>query len=345
MSDGAVVHGGIDERELRALGLDPASVLDLSANLHPAGPSPAVIEAGRSARFDRYAPADAGPLREAIAVHEAVPVACVLPTPGATAALHLIGRAFLDECGRAAIVRPAFGEYEAAVRARGADVVLVQAGPPDFAPPPVLPDADLAFVANPANPTGVHLERGHIEGWLEEARPLVVDAAYEAFVPGAWDAVDLVRAGGNAVVVRSMTKLHAIPGIRLGYVVAAPEVIARLGRLQHSWSLDAVAQAVGPVALAEHHARVRLLEQAWATRDRMRAALAEGGLRLGPSMANFLLVEVGDAPAVRLALARAGILVRDCASFGLPRWIRVAVPRPEEAARVADAILRTADRG
>src|SRR5690606_30676647 len=107
---------------------------------------------------------------------------------------------------------------------------------------------------------------------------------------------------------------HAIPGIRLGYVVGAPEVIAQLAALQHSWSLDAVAQATGPVALAEHEGRVALLEEVWATRDRLRAVLERAEVRLGPSRANFLLVEVGDAAASRLALLREGILVRDCAS-------------------------------
>lgn len=350
-SDGVVpgvVHGGLDERELRALGVDPAGVIDLSANLHPAGPSPAVLDAARSARLDRYPPADAAPLRDAIAAHEGVPPEWVLPTPGATAAIHLVARALLGEGERAAVVGPTFGEYESAVRTVRGETVQVTVLAPDFAPPEVLPDgvvdARLVFVANPNNPTGAHLGRAELDRWLRPGRTLVVDAAYEAFVPGAWDAVDLVRDGADAVVLRSMTKLHAIPGIRLGYVVAAPEVIARLAALQHSWSLDAAAQAAGPVALAEHEARVALLAGVWASRDRMRAALEDAGVRLGPSRANFLLVEAGDGPAARLALLRHGILVRDCTSFGLPSWVRVAIPRAEDEERVTAALLEVLAR-
>lgn len=339
MSANGVVHGGLDERELRALGVDPGAILDLSANLHPAGPSPTVLEAARSARLDRYPPADAAPLRDAIAAHEGVPAESVLPTPGATAAIHLVARAFLGRGDRAVVVGPTFGEYEAAARAAGAEVEHVTAASEEFVPPKLLPPSDLAFVANPNNPTGTYLTRAELERWISAARPLVVDAAYEAFVRGAWDAVDLIREGGSAIVIRSMTKLHAIPGVRLGYVVAAPEVIARLAALQPSWSLDAAAQAAGPVALSEHAARVALLDEMWATRDRMRAALEGVGADLGPSRANFLLVEVGDAAEVRLALLRHGILVRDCASFGLPSWIRVAVPRAEDEARVTEALL------
>ncbi len=341
-----VVHGGLDEAELHALGVDPAGVLDLSANLPPAGPSPAVVEAARSARLDRYAPADAAPLRAALAAHEGVPIECILPTPGATAAIHLVARAFLAPGLQAVVVGPTFGEYEAAARAAGATVVFATTEASAFSPPATLPDARLAFVANPNNPTGAHLPRTLLDRWLAPGRTLVVDAAYEAFVADGWDAVDLVRDGADAIVVRSMTKLHAIPGVRLGYVVAASEVIAVLAALQPSWSLDAVAQAVAPVALAEHGARIARLDEMWATRGRMLAALRDAGACAGPSMANFVLVEVpgGNAHEARLTLLRDGILVRDCASFGLPSWVRVAVPATTDEARVIEALARVLGR-
>lgn len=337
----SVLHGGIDDVELRALGVDPAGVLDLSANLHPAGPSARVLEAARNARVDRYPPAGAGPLRAAIATHEGVPEEWIVPTPGATAALHLVARALLAPGLRSVVVGPTFGEYEAAVRAAGAEVVHATAEVPAFTPPESLPEARLAFVANPNNPTGAHLSRADLGRWLAPGRTLVVDAAYEAFVAGGWDAVDLVRDGADSIVVRSMTKLHAIPGIRLGYVVAAPEVVASLAALQPSWSLDAVAQAVGPVALKEHGARLALLDAMWAVRARMSATLTAAGARLGPSMANFLLIEVpgGTARDARPALLREGVLVRDGASFGLPSWIRVAVPPEAHEERVTAALL------
>lgn len=343
-----VVHGGLDEREIAALGLDPASVLDLSANLHPDGPSEAVLAAARSARLDRYPPADAGPLRDAIAEHERVDPACVLPTPGATAAIHLAARALLGPGDAAAILGPAFGEYAAAVRVAGARVVAVEAAPPDFTPrvdAGALEGCRAVFLANPNNPTGSHLSRAAIEAALAGGRTLVLDAAYEAFVDGGWDTVDLVRDGADALVVRSMTKLHAIPGVRLGYLVGPPTLITRVARLQHSWALDAVAHAVGPVALSEHGARVARLRDAWATRERLRDALVGAGVRVAPSLANFLLVEVGNAALTRRALLGRGILVRDCASFGLSGWIRIAVPSAADEARVADALIEMVGEG
>lgn len=334
-----VVHGGMDEAEVRALGIDPGAVLDLSANLHPAGPSAAVMSAVRGARLDRYPPADAGPLRDAIAAHEEVQPEWVLPTAGATAAIHLLARALVAPGQRAVVFGPTFGEYSSAIHAAGGTVEALDAIPPAFTPLVAAP-APLGFLANPNNPTGYSLSREAVVAITRELGGLlVVDAAYAAFVRDGWDAVDLVRDGEDVAVVRSMTKLHAIPGIRLGYVVARPALIERLTALQPSWSVDAVAHAAGPVALAEHAGRIAMLDAMWETREEMRLALVGAGFRIGPSAANFLLIETGDGRAARMRLLRAGILVRDCASFGLPAWIRVAVPAREEAARVTTALL------
>lgn len=337
-----VVHGGLDDAEMRAFGLDPAQVLDLSANLHPDGPSKAVRAAAASARIDRYPSADAAPLREAIAAHEGVPPGWVLPTAGATGAIHLLTRTLVSRGEGVPVIGPAFGEYAAAIEASGGTVLASDATGPGFRPPAPLP-ASVGFLTNPNNPTGAALDRGEVETIAARLGGLlVVDAAYEAFVREGWDAVDLVRDRRNVAVLRSMTKLHAIPGIRLGYIVAPPALIARLGALQPSWTLDAVAHAVAPVALGEHDARVRRLDEVWIDRDVMRRRLEDAGFTLGPSQANFLLIdvsEVGEAVVARRQLLASDILVRDCTSFGLPGWIRVAIPRHEHVPRVTDALL------
>lgn len=130
-----VVHGGLQEAEIRALGLDPAEVVDLSANLHPAGPDPEVLAAARGARLDRYPPADAAPLREAIAAMSDLDPTMVLPTPGATAALHLVAGVALDGGGSAIAFGPTFGEYAAATAGAGVSLTTFRAEPPEFAPP------------------------------------------------------------------------------------------------------------------------------------------------------------------------------------------------------------------
>lgn len=326
-----VVHGGLDPREVAGLGFDPAAILDLSANLHPEGTSEAMRTALGGVVWDRYPAPDASPVRDAIAKSEGVAPARVLPVPGATAGIHLIARAFAPG-ERAVILGPTFGEYRAAVAAAGGEVVEVSAEAPAFEPPvDRVPAAALGFLCNPNNPTGAFLGRRAVEDVATSLGGLlVVDAAYEPFTSPRWNPVDMVRAGGNVLVVRSMTKLHAIPGVRLGYVVGQEDVIARLRALQHSWALDAAACTVAPVALGEAAHRVRLLEKMRATREDLRMAMMDAGRNIAPSEANFVTVHVGDAARVRAGMLRRGVLVRDCTSFGLPDWVRIAVPRPRD---------------
>jgi histidinol-phosphate/aromatic aminotransferase/cobyric acid decarboxylase-like protein len=215
------------------------------------------------------------------------------------------------------------------VHAAGASPVEVCASPPAFDPPledARLDEAALTVLCNPNNPTGRYVPKAVVSALAGRARQLLLDAAYTDFVTDAWNPDDLVRAGERVVVVHSMTKLHAVPGLRLGYLVAAPEVIARLAALQPSWSIDAAAQAAGAVAVAQRAERIALLDGLPARRERLRAACEAAGWTVAPAAANFLLVQVGDAPVVRGALLQLGFAVRDCTSFGLLGHIRIAVP-------------------
>ena len=336
-----VEHGGAQDAELDALGLSALDVLDLSANLHPDGPDPALIEAVRSVRLDRYPHAEALPLREAIARAHRLDPATVLPTAGGTAAIHLVGRALLKTGDRAAIVPPAFGEYAAAARAAGATLIEVPVTPPAFhLDVTALPRARVTFLCIPDNPTGRDLTRTEVLQAAEvSGGTVVIDAAYEPFADRAPFASDLARSNANVVAVYSMTKLHAVPGLRLGYVVAAPPVIALLASLQYSWALDAPSIAAGIVAASQHEARRSALASMRETREVLRARWEVSGRVVAPGVANFLLVHVGDARRVRTALLGRRIVVRDASSFGLPEWVRVAVPPATRCDEVASALL------
>ena len=336
-----VVHGGAHDAELAALGLSASDVLDLSANLHPDGPDPTVIQAARTARLDRYPDAEALPLREAIARAHGLDPSTVLPTPGGTAAIHLLARALLRPGDRAAVVPPAFGEYVAAVHAVGAAVVEVPVIPPLFHLDVArLPRATVTFLCVPDNPTGRDLTRAEVLQAAEASGgTVVIDAAYEPFADRAPFASDIAGSNANVVAVHSMTKLHAVPGLRLGYVVATPAVIAVLARLQHSWALDAPSIAAGVVAASQHEARRTALAPMSQTRDVLRRPWESAGLAVAPGVANFLLVRVGDAQRVRTALLAHRIVVRDASSFGLPDWVRVAIPPAAWCDEVASAIV------
>ncbi|MHB8577463.1 MAG: aminotransferase class I/II-fold pyridoxal phosphate-dependent enzyme, partial [Dehalococcoidia bacterium] len=134
-----------------------------------------------------------------------------------------------------------------------------------------------------------------------------------------------------------MTKDYGLAGLRLGYLVAHPSAITAVKRLQPPWSVSSAAQAAGIAALADLHFLPRMLAVMRAGKTVLVEGLRGLGLEVLEGSANFVLVEVGDAPAVRHELLRKGCAVRDCTSFGLPAHVRIGVRRPEECVRLIEA--------
>jgi len=355
------VHGGPDYAELTALGLSPDEVIDFSANANPYGPSPQVRTALAGVPLDRYSDAQAIALRERLArVHGLTPEHIIVGN-GTAELIWLLGMAYLQRGDPVVIIGPTFGEYRAAAELMGARVTAYRApAATDFQPDVAAIEAligrqrpRLTFLCNPNNPTGVYLRREAVEALVAACGEgvLVVDEAYRAFVAETWPSEPLVERGpglspaeGNVVLLRSMTKDHALAGLRLGYALASPEVVATLKKVQPSWSVNAAAQAAGLAALAdEDHLRETLPKIAEA-KAYLLEELTRLGLRVVPSAANFLLVEVGDGRGLRRKLLSHGLMVRDCASFDLPEYVRIAARRMEECRRLIES-LRQLVRG
>ena len=331
-----VPHGGLSDPEREALP-GGREVIDLSANLHPDGPPRAVIEALRGANPGRYPSIAAEPLRAALASMHGVDAECVIVTPGASAAIYLAIGALLAPGGRCAIFEPTFGEYARAVSAAGGMVVTATAGEPRFdvsEPPP----AEMAVLCNPNNPTGRVVPRRTVETLLRRVRLLLIDAAYEPLAEDAWDATVLVRAGAPVVVVHSMTKLFAMPGVRLGYLVAPRAIAAVIRTMQPPWPVGAAEIAAGLAAINAFEARRATAPALHDRRRRIEAAMRALGAMCAPSSTNFALIEVGDAARFRAALLDRGFAVRDATSFGLPTWVRIAVPSEAAMPALLDAL-------
>ena len=338
------VHGGLDAGELRSLGLAPDQVLDFSANINPLGPSKGVREAVASADLASYPDRESLALREALAGRLGVALDNLLVGNGSTELIHLLARWRLQPGDPCLVFTPTFGEYAAAAVTAGAEVHCLPALEAQcfrWSIEVALRTINevrpaLVFLCNPNNPTGVYLDREAVERLAATVGPdavLVLDDAYAPLADCPWDSLPLLGLG-NVAILRSMTKDHAIAGVRLGYLAAQPEVVAGAHELPHAWSVNALAQAAGLAALEdEGHveaARVVIL----GAKAYLRGELDALGLAVTPSAANFLLVKV-DAPAsLRTALLRRGVAVRDCSSFGLPEHIRIAMRRPEECARL-----------
>ena len=363
MVGGRPVHGGVKPEELRALGLDPAEVLDFSASISPIGPPEGVWEAMGGVDLSAYPDPQCIELRRRLADHLSSPGFEITPENllvgnGSTEIIHLLARAFAAAAGHgsdtgALILSPTYGEYAGACQVQGASVATLGAGPPPSfrwdleEAAGVIKDRrpSLVFLCNPNNPTGVYLSPDEVEPLAEACGRtggmLVLDEAYAAFVdhPGASAGGALGLAGrGNAVVLRSMTKAYALTSLRIGYSIASPEITAKLSQYQPDWSVNGLAQAAAFAVLDDPDYLGRARSEVARAKEYLARELGALGFGVPPSAANFLLVEVGDAPAWRERLARRGLFVRDCSSFGLPRFIRVGIRRLEECQRLVEGV-------
>lgn len=306
---------------------NPAEWLDFSANLRPEGPpawvEEAIREAGRHVRY--YPDPEMRRAGEGLARFLGMPEACVLPAAGGTAAIDL---ALSLSDGPVWTRPPTFGEYaeRAAVRGRAPEPWT---GKPR--------KGGTLVICNPNNPTGEAADREELlrlRNQLSAAGgELLVDEAFIDYCPERSLRGSI---GPGLTIAGSMSKILGIPGIRLGYVCAAPETIRRLRRRALPWALDAFAAEIA-ARLPGHEAETRADAALNAERRKAFAKqLREAGAEVYPSESNFLLADFRrDMSGAAARLRSRGILVRTCGSFGLPEsfW-RLAVRTEAENARL-----------
>jgi len=268
----------------------------------------------------------------------------IVPTNGAAEALWLLGPALRPRL--AACVHPAFTETEAALRMHRVPVVRVHCAPEAgfvLDPAAVPPAADLVVVGNPASPSGTLHPASALLALRAPGRTVVIDEAFMSLVPG--EPASLVRERlEDVIVVRSLTKLLSIPGLRVGYAVAPPALARALRAARPPWSANALALAALGAA-AEQPGRLRILAERAAgqgadLQERLRAV---SGIRTWPSVTNFALIETTDGPRAVARLRARGIAVRPAASFpGLDqRHIRITARDPQRNAELVSALAES----
>jgi histidinol-phosphate aminotransferase len=333
----AQLHGGLRVTELRALGLDPEALLDFSASIIPEPPAPTVIAAMQEAVTHDYPDPDCLVLREELAAIHRVPLSHILAGNGASELIRLAVAAFArTHNASAALCSPTFGEFAQACAGWGIAPYPIPAEADLRWTPAAVPRCDLLYLCNPNNPTGTYLTESEVRALHATGGGLLLlDEAYVPFVEDSWSSTTLVLAG-NSIVVRSLTKDHGIAGVRLGYALAAPELIERMHSVQPTWSVSSIAQAAGIAAL--RHRDRTLADRTAARRRALVQDLRCLGTEVIEGAANFVLVRADGATPTRIALLKRGIVVRDCTSFGMPAWIRVAVRTPAENALLVSAL-------
>ncbi|MEV4560159.1 Rv2231c family pyridoxal phosphate-dependent protein CobC [Kitasatospora sp. NPDC049285] len=318
-------HG---DAEVRTPGL-----VDLAVNVRTGTP-PRWLRDHLAATLDTLAAyPDGTAARAAVAARHGRPVEEVLLTAGAAEAFVLLARVLRPR--QATVVQPQFTEPEAALRDAGHPVHRVLLTPEDgftLAPGAVPADADLVVVGNPTNPTSVLHPAAALAALARPGRTLVVDEAFMDTDPGERQSLAAVRdLPGQLVVLRSLTKTWGLAGLRIGYLLAPADLVARLAAAQPLWPVSTPALAAAeacssPAALAEAEAAARTTAE---DRDHLLKGLAAlPAVRVhGEPAASFVLIHLPGADRVRERLRTAGFAVRRGDTFpGLgPDWLRLAV--------------------
>jgi histidinol-phosphate/aromatic aminotransferase/cobyric acid decarboxylase-like protein len=314
-------------------------MLDFAVNVWP-GERPAALRAALGAALDDPRYPDDRVARDAVAARHGRDAGEVLPLNGACEGFWLLAHALRPAV--AACVHPSFTEPEAALRACGAEIVHVARDPRDwsFDPAAVPERAEVVVLGNPNNPTGALDPTASILELLRPERVVVVDESFMDFV--AEPAPSLAgEPRKGLVVVRSLTKLWTLAGIRAGYLLAPAELVALLGAQRQPWSVNALALAALEVCARDRANPRQVGAEVAAARAELLAELRSlPRVRAWPGAANYLLLEIPDGQAVVDALRAAGIAVRPAASFpGLGEdHVRVAVRRPHENRRLVAAL-------
>lgn len=330
-----VTHGGDIFEIARRRGCDWRDILDFSASINPLGPAPGVRQAiiDGLERIVHYPEREPVELKELLATKWAVNKEQILLGNGATELIYFLARTF---AGRDVCLRvPVFSEFHRAFpKAR-----LVESENPDE-----WPVTELTVLTRPENPTGALLDRARLQTWLATSEhPVIVDESFIEFT-GAPSLVSMTEQRPNLIVLRSLTKFYALPGLRVGALIASRNLIEQWQGTREPWQVNVLASAAAIAALQDDGHAAKSMNFIECEREWLRNEC--GGLRGAAaqrSYANFLHIRLDySAAGLKEHLLGRNILVRDCSGWpGVPgESVRIAVRTRLENTRLLDAWRR-----
>ncbi len=335
---------GIEE-VARELGRDPSEFVKLASNENPIGPSPAAAEAIKDVADEvhHYPTAAHADLTDELAATWEVTPEQVWLSPGADGAFDYLSRAMLSPDERVLAPDPGFAYYAMSARYHHGEVnTYALAKSEGFAQTAdgIMDAYDgerIVFVTTPHNPTGSTCAPAEIEAVAErtaEDTLVVVDEAYAEFADGE-SAVGLVRERDDVAMTRTFSKAYGLAGVRLGYAVVPDAWADAYARVSTPFAASEVACRAGLAALGDNEHVARTVELAEYGREYI---AAHADAPTFESEGNFVLVEVGDASRVAEAMKEAGVIVRDCSSFGLPECIRITCGTEAETEQAVETL-------
>ncbi len=319
--------------------------IKLNTNENPYPPSPRVKAAIIEAVTDRlrlYPDPMSTAFRLAVARLHGIEPEMVLAGNGSDDVLTIVTRAFVGPGEPAAFPTPSYLLYSTLIQLQDGRAVSIPYTPDwrlDFADLAV-PGLKLVYIANPDSPSGTAMPRERIAELLRTVDcPVLVDEAYADFADPRYHSIPLLGDHPNLIVSRSFSKGYSLAGIRLGYLVASPEMVEHLVKVKDSYNCDSLSQVAGIAALEDRAHQAETRSKVLATRARLTAALRDFGYNVPDSQANFVWA-TGGAPARATfqQLKERRILVRLMSYPGYPEGLRISVGTDDEIDRLLDAM-------
>jgi histidinol-phosphate aminotransferase len=327
----------------RELGID--DIIKLASNENPLGPSPRVIEAMKAAveQVGLYPEGSCFELRNALAEHLGVDGGMLIFGAGADEVIHMLGTALLDDGDEIVQAHPSFSQYEGAATLMECKTnkVPLKDWTHDLKAmlAAVNEHTKLFFITNPNNPTGTVVSADEVEAVLDslpERCLMVLDEAYYEYVddPNYTRAIEWVKQGRNVIALRTFSKIYGLAGLRIGYGIAPPGIVALLERVRLPFNVSSVAQAAAVACLNDPDQVKRTRELNRQSKEYFYRELDRMGIRYTPTQANFVWIDLQrDCGEVFSELMKRGVIVRTGTPFGCPNHIRVTTGTMEQSER------------
>ena len=333
----------------RELGLDPEGIIKLASNENPFGPSPLAVKAARTALSQGELYPDGGcvVLRQKLAQKLALTPEQVVIGNGSNELLELLGHVFLVPGDEVVMGLPSFAVYKLVTLLFGAKPVEVplvnHKHDLSLLLKAVTPKTKLVYLPSPNNPTGTANTQEEIYSFVRSLPESVVfayDEAYSEFLDNPPDLRPLIKEGRKVVCLRTFSKIYGLASLRVGYGYASAEVASLLNRVRQPFNVNAIGQAAAIAALDDVAFTTKCAQENRKGLKQLEAGFKKLALEFVPSMANFILVKVGDGARVFNELQKRGVIVRPMKSYGMPEWVRITVGTPSQNRRLLATLVQ-----
>jgi histidinol-phosphate aminotransferase len=336
-------------------------IIKLASNENPLGPSPRAMAAIQGALHEGHLYPDprAYELRQALSQHLGVDADRIVVGNGSDQLMYLLVRTFtLGQEDHGVYSQYAFFAYWLNLHSNGLQYTAVPMGEDlthdlEAMAEAVTPQTRFVFIANPNNPTGTHISREALEGFLDKMAALpdppivAMDEAYYEFAdaPDYPDSLQLHERYPRLVTFRTFSKCYGLASVRIGYAVFAdPQMAAYLNRVRKPFNANRLGQIAATAAIQDQEFVTRYLALNRQERARLTRELEALGAQVYPSQANFVLCKFGR-PGAELydALLDHGVITRPVVNYGLPQCLRISIGTAQENDRLLEALRKVLD--